>query len=739
MKLIISIVSLLFFLNSISQAACNFNTAKKISKLHDPSYIKRIIVEIPKIRKFEKNFFQIISSKTENIPKALRKNFRANVIVEYNFGSCTYKAKVKQNGDMRDHIDFQDGGKPIRSLTVKLKDGNILNAVNFKLLIPETRNNLNEILGSIIMRELNFISPETFQVKVNLNNVETLMLFQENAKKELLERNLRREGPIFEGDESILWSEGMNGLEKLVQISLSRLTNPKWFLKGESSQQIVIHSYLQLQRAYLEKTSQYFVLPNKKSLKKFEDFSFLNIAMNGSYGLLDNNRRFYFNSLTDQFEPIYYDGNLQFLELKENNLDKKKAISIAGTMRVFTEELEFSKNYKFPHIDKFEGQNFIKKISKKFEKRVIGNDANKNIFLKKSIFNLKKNLIYLEKYLNGRETYFANNIQNLDSNSDYIEKLIDYGINQENISLIGLDNKNFSIKFRNNKKITITPYELSRIFSKNILSEKRTVFLPTVSSLKNFKNSSQINQENFLNGFITYSEGMRINIDKENKKIDIIQSKPTEWVFFKDINFIDWKVNFTGKIKNTSKLDQTQRFNENGLTGCVNFYNSYFEGTSLNAEGGGCEDSINIVSSKGLINTIIVKNAYADAVDFDFSNLKIKKVIINNAGNDCLDVSSGNYEVASSSLKTCKDKAISVGEKSVFKINNVNIDTAAIGISAKDFSTVILDDGNMVNVKVCVESAQKKQEFGGGFVAIKKNICQGSYTVDNFSIIERNS
>ena len=30
------------------------------------------------------------------------------------------------------------------------------------------------------------------------------MLFQEKAAKEMLERNKRREGPIFEGDDSLL-------------------------------------------------------------------------------------------------------------------------------------------------------------------------------------------------------------------------------------------------------------------------------------------------------------------------------------------------------------------------------------------------------------------------------------------------------------------------------------------------------------------------------------------------------
>ena len=38
----------------------------------------------------------------------------------------------------------------IRSLDVKLKEGNILNAVRFKLLIPNSRNGLNEILATLI-------------------------------------------------------------------------------------------------------------------------------------------------------------------------------------------------------------------------------------------------------------------------------------------------------------------------------------------------------------------------------------------------------------------------------------------------------------------------------------------------------------------------------------------------------------------------------------------------------------
>ena len=37
--------------------------------------------------------------------------------------------------------------------------------------------------------------------------------------------------------------------------------------------------------------------------------------------------------------------------------------------------------------------------------------------------------------------------------------------------------------------------------------------------------------------------------------------------------------------------------------------------------GGQCEDSLNIISSEGKIRLIDIKNAYADAIDMDFSKV----------------------------------------------------------------------------------------------------------------------
>ena len=94
----------------------------------------------------------------------------------------------------------------------------------------------------------------------------------------------------------------------------------------------------------------------------------------------------------------------------------------------------------------------------------------------------------------------------------------------------------------------------------------------------------------------------------------------------------------------------------------LTIYESLIHNASLSVTGGACEDSINIINSLGDNVSLIVENAFADALDADFSKLSIKSIEINNARNDCIDFSGGNYNINKAILNGCKDKAISVGE-----------------------------------------------------------------------------
>ena len=60
-----------------------------------------------------------------------------------------------------------------------------------------------------------------------------------------------------------------------------------------------------------------------------------------------------------------------------------------------------------------------------------------------------------------------------------------------------------------------------------------------------------------------------------------------------------------------------------------------------------CEDSVNLLNTKGSVELIDIQNSEFDALDIDFSTLTINKLVIKNSKNDCLDSSN-------SSLNYCK-------------------------------------------------------------------------------------
>ena len=114
----------IFLLTTYAYAECNFKTGEYIKQLKDPSNIQLIKIKVPKSAKYEKNLLKTFSSWGPRIYREQRKKFKANISVNYSFGTCTFKGIVRQNGDYKDHIVMIRGNLH-RSLHVKLKTGNI--------------------------------------------------------------------------------------------------------------------------------------------------------------------------------------------------------------------------------------------------------------------------------------------------------------------------------------------------------------------------------------------------------------------------------------------------------------------------------------------------------------------------------------------------------------------------------------------------------------------------------------
>ena len=136
---------------------------------------------------------------------------------------------------------------------------------------------------------------------------------------------------------------------------------------------------------------------------------------------------------------------------------------------------------------------------------------------------------------------------------------------------------------------------------------------------------------------------------------------------------------------------------------------------------------------------MIINNSAHDGIDLDFSNLKIVNAIINKSGNDCVDVSYGNYSINNASLSNCADKAVSIGENSDFKAEQVNIDNSHIGIISKDNSIAQINNIIANNTYNCIAAKNKKQEFYGGLLAVNNLECKNyemEYDVDVNSKID---
>jgi len=222
--------------------------------------------------------------------------------------------------------------------------------------------------------------------------------------------------------------------------------------------------------------------------------------------------------------------------------------------------------------------------------------------------------------------------------------------------------------------------------------------------------------------------------------LSIDQNKVGSRAYIINSNLENISIIFKGTdiTKSNYNLPPNYPINKKGLTGCLSFINTDFKNVELSSNYSNCEDAINLINASGDINFVNIQNSFSDALDADFSNLRIKNLKISSAKNDCTDFSAGNYELLNLELNSCGDKAVSIGEKSKVNIKNINVNLAEIGLAVKDSSVLSLDNANLVNLKTCVAAYKKKQEFNGGFVELNDFNCENflkKFEVDKLSKI----
>ena len=356
MKKILLILILNFFFVSISFSVTSANSDnikpycknqlnQKYIGQTDKLKIEKIDIDIKSYKKWTRNSLKILIGNFRFIPEKFKKRFNANITVNFeNNLKCTFNARIRHSGDQKDHISLEKNSIT-QSVDVHLKTGNIYGITKFKLLRPNTRGNFeDEIFLTELLREFKYLAPRTYYVDVRLNEVKSKMLFQEKAAKELLEYNLRREGPIFEGDEKFVWAltdkipdsnlsnheAGIVPLMKLgINALLAKQVNSKIIPKSEKHALMSYNSLSNINLTYLlynymydiskikyYETYAYYTLNNEllgfhnyENILKLDIYNLLMQSANAYHGLVPNNRKFYWNSIENYFEPINYDSN----------------------------------------------------------------------------------------------------------------------------------------------------------------------------------------------------------------------------------------------------------------------------------------------------------------------------------------------------------------------------------------------------------------------------------------------
>ncbi len=619
-----------------------------------------------------------------------------------------YKAKVRIFGELKDHLQL-----PISSVKVKLSEGHISNITRFNLFLPKTRNGEKEIFWSLLMNYVGLKSFYTQMVGVNFMGNSYQAIFQEDTSKEYLERNKLKETLILKQND--YYHFNLINKNGVYPEFYSLVVNNGSFLKNKKSIEIAsnaIYSFINTPENDLILNNSFFKLINNKY---------------AWHGMLAHNRKFIYIPLEDKFEEIYYDGSVNFKSFRDYDcklivdnkfkkfekhyydLSNKKLSKIEKCIYFEKSKIHnfFIKNNQLPYKDNFYFEsNFevMKNNLKTVQSNILDFLNNKKKITKKSNTFLTFSFYHLDKYY-----------------------LADYDININNtVSIREINYKKYKDSLRGrlffnflNEKIPV--FNLGNILPKpkiitlsNEVFDKNKVILQDPGTYRIFlKKNTKYNKEIFFN-----SSNTNIIIQGEMDDDDSLVFKGVE------------------KDHNNEKNDY--RYDANLLNGCINFIKVQFNGGIISSEGMTCEDSINIVNSRGKIDQIKIENSNFDGLDIDISNLYIKDIHISNSRNDCLDLSYGKYKFINVKLENCKDKAISVGEKSTFNATNVIAESSNYGIVSKDSSIAIIDNLKSYKNKHCIAAYKKKQEFDGGLIKINIMDCydyEKKIEKDNFSKI----
>jgi len=758
------------FISPFCENKINQNYVENFDKLR----IKKIEIDNDNYRKWTVNGIRIITNNSRFTPEKYKKRFNAKILVTYeNNIQCIFKGRIRHSGDAKDHIRLQ-GNSIIQSLDVHLDSGHIRGITKFKLYLPDVKGvMLDEILQTEILRNLNYLAPRTIKVNVRINQAQSDMMFQEKSAKELLEYHNRREGPILESDQKFFfklvenipdnelsnWSVGMPQLRsKSIKAMLAKQLNPEIIFKSENHKMMSYNALTNLNLAYLYFSNKFqdqknnfnhfdYDLDNNllgffnpEHILKLDIYNLLMQATNSQHALSVANRKFYWNSIENYFEPIVYDSNIDINRSAPTTTTVFFRLPVSKQFYKVFDALE----KKLISLDLNQIQNNLKHSGIDLPKADLIIKINKIIFnlnaIKKAYLNMDNEIINYNHFKlidNNILTKFNEALNEINPNVYLIKH------NQDNGQL-----QRCEIYLKMCKDYPFSNDNVADLLEGEFVLNKRIYqYLGKSLDFKNITEQENYNKLKFRETTIFYDNGIQVNNNIDQNLLDIYQNKPGSRVYIINgklenvvINFNGYKENQKDKKPNLKIASQNYPIDIKGLTGCLSLINLKLKNVSIKANRSSCEDAVNLINVDGNINNIEIKNSLSDGLDIDFSRLKINNLDISSALNDCLDLSYGEYKLISLNLSGCGDKGLSVGEKSFLVLNKINVNEADTGIAIKDSSIATIEYLDIKKTIKCIHVYRKKQEFSGAIANLKFVKCHdGKIEKQAGSFINRNT
>jgi len=134
-------------------------------------------------------------------------------------------------------------------------------------------------------------------------------------------------------------------------------------------------------------------------------------------------------------------------------------------------------------------------------------------------------------------------------------------------------------------------------------------------------------------------------------------------------------------------------------------------------------------------------NSTADAFDSDFSSRTIEDTSFQNcgaSGNDAdgVDISGSSIKIENVTFENIVGKALSIGENSVLKGENIEIKNSRIAIASKDLSSSKINNLKIKGSKIGLAVFQKKKEYGPSHLGVNNLKMEG---VDKPNLVESGS